>query len=264
MVNQGRQGDRIEVILAVSGGPDSIYLLNLSRQKVRGLLVAHYNHGARGRESEADQRFLARLCKDWGLSMEVGKVQPKVTVFPPTGRKGRVPPRFEKKARETRYAFLKDLLVRHKAQKILVAHTADDQVETVLMRILEGAGIAGLKGIPRSTDDGVERPLLDTWREEILEYLKKHKIPYRIDKSNLDTRFERNWIRHVLIPLLEKRYGNSVKKRIYALGERFRELDVFIEQTAHKWLDSNNIYYAKSHKSGLPPGRDGKEAIPIP
>ena len=265
MVNQGRQGDRIEVILAVSGGPDSIYLLNLSRQKVRGLLVAHYNHGARGRESEADQRFLARLCKDWGLSMEVGKVQPKVTVFPPTGRKGRVPPRFEKKARETRYAFLKDLLVRHKAQKILVAHTADDQVETVLMRVLEGAGISGLKGIPRSTKDGVERPLLDTWREEILEYLKKHKIPYRIDKSNLDTRFERNWIRHVLIPLLEKRYGRSLKKRIYSLGERFRELDIFIDQTAHNWLENNNIFYTNSNKSGLPHS-DGSdtEAIRIP
>src|SRR3972149_9210914 len=113
MVNQGRQGDRLEFILAVSGGPDSIYLLNLSRQKVRGLLVAHYNHGARGRESEADQRFLMSLCKDWGLPMEVGKAQPGPTVFPLTGRKGKVPPRFDKKARETCYAFLKDLLVRH-------------------------------------------------------------------------------------------------------------------------------------------------------
>src|SRR3989337_3071428 len=264
MVNQGRQGDRIEVILAVSGGPDSIYLLDLSRQKFRRLLVAHYNHGLRGRESEADQRFLARLCKDWGLSMEVGRAKPEATVSPLTGRKGKVPPRFEEKARETRYAFLKDLLVRHRAQMILVAHTADDQVETVLMRVLEGAGITGLKGIPRVTDERVVRPLLDIWREDILKYLKKQKIPYRVDKSNFDTRFERNWIRHVLIPLLVKRYGKSVKKRIYTLGERFRELDVFIEQTAHKWLDSNNIYYAKSHKSGLPLGRDGKEAIPIP
>jgi tRNA(Ile)-lysidine synthase len=264
MLKQDLPWDRFEAILAVSGGPDSIYLLNLSRQKVRGLLVAHYNHGARGRESEADQRFLTRLCKDWGLSMEVGRARPDAAVIPRIGRKGRVPPRFEEKAREIRYAFLKDLLVRHKAKKILVAHTADDQVETVLMRVLEGAGITGLKGIPRVTEDGIERPLLDTWREDILKYLEKNKIPYRVDKSNFDTRFERNWIRHVLIPLLEKRYGNSVKKRIYALGERFRELDVFIEQTAYKWLDNNNINYAKSHKSGLPPGRDGKEAIPIP
>jgi tRNA(Ile)-lysidine synthase len=151
MMNQGRPGDRIEAILAVSGGADSVYLLDLSLQKSRRLLVAHFNHGARGRESDADQRFLSSLCKDWGLSMEVGKAQPEATVFPLAGRKGKVRPRFEEKARETRYAFLKDLLVRHKAQKILVAHTADDQVETVLMRILEGAGVTGLKGIPRRT-----------------------------------------------------------------------------------------------------------------
>jgi tRNA(Ile)-lysidine synthase len=177
MMNQGRPGDRIEAIIAVSGGADSVYLLNLYRQKYHRLLVAHYNHGARGRESDADQRFLAILCKDWGLSMEVGKAQPEATVFPLTGRKGKVPPRFEEKARETRYTFLKDLLVRHKAQKILVAHTADDQVETILMRVMEGAGITGLKGIPRRTEDGIERPLLDTWREDILKYLKKNKIP---------------------------------------------------------------------------------------
>src|SRR3990172_5250631 len=264
MVKQDLPWDRIEAIIAVSGGGDSVYLLDLSRQKFRRLLVGHYNHGARGRESEADQRFLVSLCKDWGLPMEVGRAQPGATLFPPTGRKGGVPPRVEEKARKARYAFLKDLLVRHRAQRILVAHTADDQMETVLMRVLEGAGISGLKGIPRSTKDGVERPLLDIWREDILKYLKKQKIPYRVDKSNFDTRFERNWIRHVLVPMLDKRYGKSVKKRIYTLGERFRELDTFIEQTAHKWLDKNNIYYAKSQKSGLPPGGGGKETIPIP
>jgi tRNA(Ile)-lysidine synthase len=265
MMNYSLLGDRIGVILAVSGGADSVYLLDLFRKKSSSLLVAHYNHAARGRQSEADQRFLASLCKNWGLAMKVGKTEPGAIVSPLTGRKGKVPPRFEEKARETRYAFLKGILVRHKAQKILVAHTADDQVETVLMRILEGAGIAGLKGIPRSTEDGIGRPLLDTWREDILAYLKKHKIPYRVDKSNFDTRFERNWIRHVLIPLLEKRYGKSVKKRIYALGERFRELDAFIKQYAVKWLENNNIYYLEKRKSKTPhPAREDKKVIRIP
>jgi len=265
MVNKGLTKGRIEAILAVSGGADSVYLLNLSRQKIRNLLVAHFNHGARGKESEEDQRFLVSLCKDLGFSLEVGKTKPGATDFPITGRKGKVPPRFEEKARETRYAFLKDLLSQHKAQRILVAHTADDQVETVLMRILEGAGFTGLKGIPRSTEDGIERPLLDTWREDILAYLKKHKIPYRVDKSNFDTRFERNWIRHVLIPLLEKRYGKSVKKRIYALGERFRELDAFIDISAHNCIDDNIICHGKIRKSKPPcTGRQGKDAIRIP
>ena len=120
-----------------------------------------------------------------------------------------------------------------------MAHTADDQVETILMRVFEGAGIGGLKGIPRETEDGIVRPILDVWKEEILADLKKRKIPYRIDRSNADTRFERNWVRHVLIPLLEKRYGKTVKKRIFTLGERFRELDDYLEGEAIRWIRRN-------------------------
>lgn len=236
---QPRAGDRVAAILAVSGGADSVYLLDISRKSTGRLLVGHYNHGARGKASEADQRFVEGLCKDWVLPLEVGRAQPGTPVSRHGGRKESVPPRFEEKAREIRYAFVKDLLVRHGAKRVLVAHTADDQVETILMRILEGAGISGLKGIPRRSDDGIERPLLDTWREDILEYLRRRKIPYRTDKSNFDTRFERNWIRHVLIPVLEKRYGKAVKKRIYALGERFREIDEFLEATVRRWMRSN-------------------------
>ena len=107
------------------------------------------------------------------------------------------------------------------------------------MRVFEGAGIGGLKGIPRETADGIVRPILDVWKEDILEYLKKRKIPYRIDRSNVDTRFERNWVRHVLLPLLEKRYGKAVKKRIFTLGERFRELDDYLEGEAGRWIRRN-------------------------
>ena len=162
-----------------------------------------------------------------------------------TGRKGSsairgsFPPGFEKKARETRYRFLKDLSGKVGAEAIALAHTADDQVETILMRVFEGAGIGGLKGIPRETADGIVRPILDVWKEEILAYLKKRKIPYRIDRSNVDTRFERNWVRNVLIPLLEKRYGKAVKKRIFTLGERFRELDTYLEDEAGRWIRRN-------------------------
>jgi tRNA(Ile)-lysidine synthase len=83
------------------------------------------------------------------------------------------------------------------------------------------------------------RPILDVWKEDILDYLRKRKIPYRIDRSNADTRFERNWIRNVLLPILVKRYGKAVKKRIFTLGERFRELDDFLEAEAKKWIRRN-------------------------
>ena len=118
------------------------------------------------------------------------------------------------------------------------------------MRIFEGAGIGGLKGIPRESADGIVRPILDEWKEDILNYLKKRKIPYRIDRSNFDTRFERNWVRNVLLPLLVKRYGKSVKKRIFTLGERFRELDDYLEAEAQKWI-------RKSIRKGTGQGNDG-------
>ena len=205
------------------------------------MVLAHFNHRARGRASSEDRKFVERLSEELGIPLEVGEALPRRgTGTPDSGRKGmKAPPGFEEKAREARYAFLIEQKKAHGAEKILVGHTADDQVETVLMRVLEGAGISGLKGIPRKTADGIERPILDTWREDIIKYVHKHKIPYRVDKSNFDTRFERNWIRHVLIPLLEKRYGKGVKKRIFALGERFREIDEFLEEAARKWMKRN-------------------------
>jgi tRNA(Ile)-lysidine synthase len=233
---------RDSCIVAVSGGADSVYLLYRVVRGTPQLVVAHYNHRARGKASDEDRKFVERLSRSLDLPLEVGTARPrrKANRTPSKSDKGRVTG-FEREARETRYAFLTEMKRKHGAKKILVGHTADDQVETVLMRILEGAGISGLKGIPRSTEGGIERPFLDTWREDILAYLRKHKIPYRIDKSNFDTRFERNWIRHVLIPLLEKRYGKSVKKRIYTLGERLREIDVYIEDKAHIWLKRYKI-----------------------
>ena len=215
-------------VIAVSGGADSVYLACTILKKTNSAVLAHLNHGARGMDSVNDREFVERFGRDKGMPVEVRRI---AMAKSSTG--------FENRARKERYAFLQEVKKKHGAAKVLVAHTADDQVETIIMRILEGAGISGLKGIPRASSDGIERPLLDTWREDILKYLHKHKIPYRVDKSNFDTRFERNWIRHVLIPLLEKRYGKSVKKRIYALGERFREVDEFLEAAARKWMKGN-------------------------
>lgn len=222
----------------MSGGPDSVYLLMEMKSRGVDVVAAHWNHSLRGRDSDADQRFVEDLGKTLGIQVVSGKIS--------GGRARRHRTEggaaaTEARMRKSRYRFLETVRQEAGADRILVAHTADDQVETVLMRILEGAGISGLKGIPRKTAEGIERPILDVWREEILEYLQKHKIPYRVDKSNFDTRFERNWIRHVLIPLLEKRYGKSVKKRIFALGERFREMDAFLEETTRKWMKRNVI-----------------------
>ena len=227
-------------IVAVSGGADSVYLVKCFLRGSPGLLVAHFNHEARGKESEKDQKFVEELSGALGIPIMVGKRRTHTgSASVPKEDSGTDWAGFERKARQERHNFLQGLKKGYGAEKILMGHTADDQVETILMRFLEGAGITGLKGIPTSTENGIERPLLQTWREDILKVLRKNKFSFRVDRSNFDIRFERNWIRHVLIPLLEKRYGKSVKKRIFLMGERFREMDVFIQQTAYKWVNKN-------------------------
>jgi tRNA(Ile)-lysidine synthetase-like protein len=249
----GNRSGEVEVI-AVSGGPDSVYLVYRCRRAGRALVLAHFNHRSRGKESDKDQRFVERISRSLGIPLEVRvAVERGGATGPKKSAKGKIrEPGFEKKAREERHPYLREMMEKHRAKRILMAHTADDQVETILMRVLEGAGISGLKGIPRTTEDGIERPLLSTWREDILRYLKEHKIPFRVDKSNLDTRFERNWVRHVLLPLLEKRYGKSVRKRILTLGERFREIDTYVEENAYKWLKRNISINGKKVGKRLP------------
>jgi tRNA(Ile)-lysidine synthase len=238
-------------IVAVSGGPDSVFLALWALHRFSRLLIAHFNHGTRGNDSDRDQKFVEDFGLSIGVPVRVGKRVPLHDFpHPPEMTQGeKVQTGFERKAREARYAFLRTLGKKFGAGKILVGHTADDQVETILMRIFEGAGISGLKGIPRETGDGIERPLLATWRDDVVRHLKKKKIPFRVDKSNFDTRFERNWVRHVLLPMLENRYGKSVRKRIFTLGERFRELDAYIGENAQKWLDKNRKFHSKKRKS---------------
>ncbi len=218
-------------VVGVSGGPDSMYLLHELLPFRDKIVVAHFNHGARGAASERDMKLVEDSGRRLGIEVRAGRARSLSGAAAARG--------FEGKARDARRAFLSRTRADCGASGILLAHTADDRVETVLMRIFEGAGISGLKGIPRRTHDGIERPLLDTWRSDILEYLRCQKIAYRTDKSNFDTRFERNWIRHVLIPLLEKRYGKAVRKRIFTLGERFREIDEFLGAAAGRWLKRN-------------------------
>ncbi len=205
------------------------------------------NHRLRTPASDEDQRFVQSLAGELGLPVVIG-----VADISDSSRSTGI----EARARAQRYAFIRKTCAGKGVRRVLVAHTADDQVETVLMRIFEGAGISGLKGIPLAGEGGIERPLLGVWRREIIESLEKSGQSYRIDESNQDIRFERNWVRHVLLPLLTARYGDTVKKRIHALGERFRELDAFIGKTASRWIRRN--------AKGAPPGfqRSAFAALP--
>ncbi len=260
MAAEGKESNPRVVVAAVSGGPDSVYLLlgKLAREKGTKVVVGHVNYGTRGKDSTKDQILVENISKEYGYKTGILVMKSGKSPGGRAGLRGRFPSGFERKAREIRYRFLKDLSEKAGADAIALAHTADDQVESILMRVLEGAGIGGLKGIPRVTEDGIVRPILDVWKEDILNYLKKRKIPYRIDRSNVDTRFERNWIRNVLLPLLVKRYGKAVKRRIFTLGERFRELDGYLEAEARRWVRKNigdnlgRIVFRRKSFSALP------------
>jgi tRNA(Ile)-lysidine synthase len=265
MVKSLKKPRKGAIVAAVSGGPDSVYLLRrLSTKKETRIVVGHVNYGTRGIDSEKDQKLVEKICRSFGYETAILTVDMsgRVPGFKgPPGIRGDFPAGFEEKARTIRYRFLRDLSKKVGAEAIALAHTADDQVETILMRVFEGAGIGGLKGIPRETADGIVRPILDVWKEDILDYLKKRKIPYRIDRSNVDARFERNWIRNALLPLLVKRYGKAVKKRIFALGERFRELDDYLDAEAGRWIrrhvegESTSTGRGTSRKPAAPSNR---------
>jgi tRNA(Ile)-lysidine synthase len=258
MPNRRKKTRKPTIVAAVSGGPDSVYLLRkLSSDKGTRIVVGHVNFGTRGKDSLKDQLLVENSGKRLGYKTDILVNDSENSTGGRTGIPGRFPAGFEKRAREIRYRFLRELSEKAGAEAIALAHTADDQVETILMRVFEGAGIGGLKGIPRETADGIVRPILDEWKEDILGYLKKRKISYRIDRSNVDTRFERNWVRNILLPLLVKRYGKPVKKRIFTLGERFRELDDYLEAEAGGWIRrkvkmSGGVVFRRNAYSALP------------
>jgi len=226
MARKGTEGKGRRVVVALSGGPDSVYLLYKALEQGYDVVAAHLDHGARGAESEEDARFVQRTGARLGVPVVLGRAQGLQAAG--AG--------FEERARRARYRFLQAVKDRVGADEILVGHTADDQVETILMRVFRGGGLAGLKGIPARTHDGVARPLLSTWRAQIVDDLRRRGVEYREDSSNAEIRYERNWIRHVVIPLLVSRYGSEVRRRLLGLGKRLAEVDEYLDRQAAAWI----------------------------
>lgn len=209
------------VVVSVSGGADSVALLRIlaaaEEDRPRQLIVAHFDHRLRPGSAD-DARFVADLAARMGLPFDLG--QADVASLAQAKGDG-----IEAAARRARYRFLEEAADRHRAHFIATAHTADDQVETVLHRILRGTGVAGLRGMREvraffgRQDLYVVRPLLGVRRKEILEYLRELDQPYCEDPSNADSRFTRNRIRHKLLPVLEQAYNRNVVDAILRLSD---------------------------------------------
>jgi len=182
-----RNGDRI--IVAVSGGPDSICLLNILTDMMHELditlIAAHFEHGLRPMEDPCETALVKEYAYSRNLPFETEKA---------SGINSHSSS-LEEKARNLRYSFLERVRSKYNAQKIAMGHNLNDQAETVLMRLLRGSGMTGLSGIPPVRDNTIIRPLIDTLREDVIEYLEQKSLKYAVDSSNNNTRFTRNRIR---------------------------------------------------------------------
>jgi tRNA(Ile)-lysidine synthase len=214
-------GDRAG--LAVSGGADSVALLRLLeslRDKLGiGLFVVHFDHMLRGAESDADARFVEELARSRALECVVGREDVAAAA---AAHKWNL----EDAARRLRYAFFERLVAEGRARRIVVAHTADDQAETVLAHILRGTGPAGLAGIYPAVGS-VVRPLLAERRRDLREYLRAIGQGWREDATNRDVSRQRARIREQLVPLLERDFSPRAVDRLAGLAELAREEEIF-------------------------------------
>ena len=230
------------ILLAVSGGADSVAMckamLQLQSELAWTLRVAHFNHGLRGEQSDADADWLERQCQQWGVPLTVARED--VAEFA-----GREKIGLEEASRELRYRFLQRTALENDCPIIAVAHTADDQAETVLHHIVRGTGLSGLRGMPdrRTLADGVElvRPLLNVSRSDVVGYLQSLGQEHREDPSNQSTEFTRNRLRHQFLPWLEAEMNPNVRGALLRLAQQAGEAQQTVETLAEDLLRKSVI-----------------------
>lgn len=224
------------LVVAISGGADSVALLWAmhalrSQLPPYELRAAHVNHRLRGQESDDDQQFVSQLCARLGVPLDCQQID--VAVRAEEQGEG-----IEAAARRARYEFFEQLAERSGPLVLLTAHTADDQAETILHRIVRGTGLAGLRGIPRqrvlSGGSMIERPLLTIWRSELTDYLSQRNQPYRVDSSNLDRRHTRNRLRHDLLVHLREQYNAQVDDALVRLGSLAGDVQEVVDRLVER------------------------------
>ncbi len=224
-------GDR--VLVAVSGGPDSVALLHLliRLSPLLGLEmgVAHYDHSLRGEDSRGDADFVAGLAQRLGLPCHLGRGQVKEAA-----RRDKVS--VQMAARKLRRQFFQDTRGGHGYTRLALGHTADDQVELFWLRLLRGAGLDGLKGMEPATPEGLVRPLLAVGKSVLLAWLEQENLAYRIDASNLSRAYLRNRVRLDLLPHLTQTYNPRLTQTIWRTQALLREDESLLRRdTAAAW-----------------------------
>lgn len=208
-------GDKI--VLGVSGGPDSISMLNILRELKEGgtlqfsMVVAHINHMIR-EEAVEDEKYVEDYCKKNGIECYVKRIN--VIEYAQNNKIG-----IEEAGRKARYDFFDEIAQKTNANKIAIAHNKNDKIETIIMHILRGSGLSGLKGIEPIRNNRYIRPLIDCERQEIEDYCEKEKLNPRIDKTNFENDYTRNKIRNIVIPYIKEEFNSNIIETINRLSE---------------------------------------------
>jgi tRNA(Ile)-lysidine synthase len=229
-----QEGDR--VLIAVSGGPDSMALLHWLWQNRKRwnltLRAVHVNHQFRGTEADADQAYVEQICQAWAIPCSSQKIN--VPLYAKEHQLSK-----QVAARECRYHYFEQVAKELDFHKLALAHHSDDQVETVLMRFVRGAGLAGLSGIPTVRETGayrIIRPFMTLRKEQIESYCLRQQLSPRIDQSNLSDDYTRNQIRHYLVPQLLE-LNPQLHGVVQEMTDTFALEDQFLDALAKKYVE---------------------------
>ncbi len=222
--------DGDKVVLGVSGGPDSIAMLNILNDIKNDknlhmnfdIIVAHVNHMIR-EEAIDDQRFVENFCKKIGVSFYAKSIDvQKIANNKKIGT--------EEAGRNARYEFFDEILEKENANKIAIAHNKNDKIETIIMNMLRGSGITGLKGIEPIKNNKYIRPLIECERFEIEEYCAKNGIEPRIDRTNFENVYTRNKVRNIVIPFIKQEFNPNIIQTMDRLSDLVKEEDEYLEK----------------------------------
>lgn len=236
-------GDKI--LIALSGGPDSVcmmhMLVSLRNKYNLDLYAAHINHMMRGNESDKDEEYVRQICDQYKIKLFVKRVDINDIVL-----KEKISS--ELAGRRERYKFFEDIYIKENINKIAVAHNANDQAETILMRIMRGSGLEGVSGIRPVRDNKFIRPILCLSREEVESYCDINHLTPRIDKTNLETVYNRNKIRHDILPYMKEHFNKDIVNTINRFGLVASIDNDFIEGEADNAMKK---YYKLNDKAGI-------------
>ena len=246
--NMIKEGDK--VVIGVSGGPDSITLLNVLnkfKEKLNiKIYVAHINHSIR-KEADEETEYVREFCKKIGVEFFFKKIDVEQEA-----KKLKIGT--EEAGRNIRYAFFEEVAKKVGANKIATAHNSNDNAETVLMNIIRGTSISGLKGIEKMRDNKFIRPLIETTRDKIEEYCKIENLNPRYDKSNKENVYTRNKVRNLLIPYIQKEFNPNIIEGINRLSNIATEEERFLNSLVEE--EYKRILIKERRESNKKKGKD--------